>query len=446
MADAPDPTAMSRGIPLPVLVGGAISIMAVVLGGIWYYMANSDPVERARQLISEFKYPEAQELLLDYVKTDPNNEDAMFELAKLQWQAKAFGDAAVTFQNVVEINPTNVEAGLRAVLSLQLSGKSNSLDQEISILETLSDNAEDNAKVWLMLAMAKGARGEENDYAEQSLALERVLELSPGVESARLDMGIGQALLGNFQKAKSELSAVTSPAQRGNALAFLGYVAMQEQDQPRAIALFEDALKSENLGIRWQAQTELAKLRIQQGQFREAEIGLREALAENSQNDLGRYLLGISLHSLGRANEALNEFETLSRGQGDYSAQGSVQAASIRLLLGDIDSAERAISTARRSNYESPAYFTVLGRVHMATNLTSDARNAFDTAIRMDPTYAPAYLERGLLSVKEDNLTDGIRDLNDYLNLLGRDTRGTKANEIRLLTNQLQRAIENDNG
>jgi tetratricopeptide (TPR) repeat protein len=442
VADAPDPESTSTGIPVAGIVVGIVTTISIVLGGIGVYMSNSDPLERARALIDDFNYPEARTLLQDYIKKDPDNEEAMFELAKLQWRAKEFGEAAVAFENVIEINPANVDAGLLAVLCLQLTGNTQTTTHEIPILEKISKNAERDARVWLILGMAKGARGEGEDYAEQIIALERVLELSPDLKTAHLDLGIAQALLGNYQRAKSELNQITSSEARGTALAFLGYVSALEQNPERAIGYFEDALKTEGLNIRWQAQTELAKLRIQSGQYLEAEKGLSSALQENPQNDTGRYLRGIALHSMSRANEALNEYETIVRGRGELVGAASVQAASIQLLLGNISGAERSMNNARKAGVESPSYYTVQGRLYVSLNLVRDAMESFDTAIRMEPAYAPTYLERGLLFVRQDKIEQGVRDLNNYLSLLGRTTRGTKANEIRLLTNQLQRTIE----
>lgn len=442
IADAPDPAASGGRVTTQNILWGIAAAVAVVLLGIWVYIISSDPVERARELIADLNYPEAQELLEDYIQENPDDEEAVFELGNLQWRTKSYSAAAASFQNVVDINPGNVDAGLYAVLSLQLSGTSSSLSREISILETIAESAQDNAKVWHLLAMAKGARGEAGDYADQREALQRVLSLSPMTASVHLSLGIGQALDGNHPEAQLELNRVSSPEQRGNALAFLGYIAGEENRDSRAMDLFEQALATDGLSVRWQAQTELAKLRIQAGQFREAEAVLTQALSENPDNDLGRYLRGLALHSMGRANEALNEYDTVAKGGGEYSAVAAVQAASIQLLLGDPETAGRTLNIARRAKVETPAYYTVSGRVANSNGLTADARSAFDSAVRMDSSYAPAYLERGLLYVKEDRLDAGLRDLNNYLKLLGRDVTGTKANEIRMLTNQLQRTIE----
>ena len=229
IADAPDPESSSSGIPIAGIVIGVTATIAIVLGGIWMYTSSSNPVERARALIEDFNYPEAHALLQDYITKDPDNEEAMFELAKLQWRAKEFGEAAISFENVIEINPANIDAGLLAVLCLQLTGNAQSNYHEISILEKISENADRDARVWLMLAMAKGARGEGDDYTEQATALEQVLELSPDSKLDHLDLGIGQALLGNYQRAKSELNQVSSTEENGTALAFLGYVAVLEQ-------------------------------------------------------------------------------------------------------------------------------------------------------------------------------------------------------------------------
>ena len=148
---------------------------------------------------------------------------------------------------------------------------------------------------------------------------------------------------------------------------------------------------------------------------------------------------------MSRANEALNEYEAIVRGRGDLVGAASVQAANIQLLLRSSSGAERSMNNARKAKVESPSYYTVQGRLYVSLNLTRDAMESFDTAIRMEPAYAPTYLERGLLFVRQDKIEQGVRDLNNYLSLLGRNTRGTKANEIRLLTNQLQRTIQQKN-
>ena len=71
-------------------------------------------------------------------------------------------------------------------------------------------------------------------------------------------------------------------------------------------------------------------------------------------------------------------------------------------------------------------------------NNLPDARDAFESAISRDPNYAPAYLERGLLFVKSDVIDEGLRSLERYLELIGDDTAGTMAFEIKTLTEQLR--------
>ncbi|MFP6583822.1 MAG: tetratricopeptide repeat protein [Candidatus Hydrogenedentota bacterium] len=441
VADAPTPSGsggnnLSTGIIIFIAV--AVVVLLAIMG--LTYLNNSDTVGRARALIADFKYLEATDLLTNYVQGSPDDDEAWFELGKLQRRAKRYDDAAESLKVVVDINPANVDAGLLAVLSME-QGSRSSIDQEIAILERVAEHSSNSARAWHLLALALSTRGGEQDIERQISALERVISLSPDSESAKLDLGIGYILDGNYREARFTLDSVTSANLQGNTDVSLAYMDALDANADRAIAGFDRALSTDTVSIRWQAQTSLAQLLIAQGRFRDAELNLQAALTENPNNDYGRYLRGIALHALNRLNEALSEFEAVSRVQGPHTGLATIQAANIQLALGNVSAAERLIGIARRNGIETPAYHTVNGRVQGLIGDKVRALQSFDTAIKMDPTYAPAYLERGLANVEQDRVNAGVQDLNRYLSLLGRDSIGTKANEIRLLASQLQRTL-----
>jgi tetratricopeptide (TPR) repeat protein len=441
VADAPTAASSSgSGNSLKIVGGLVAAAIVVVLVGL-VIVNSGDPVEKAKALIADYRYPEASELLKAYVEENPDDDEAWFELGKLQVRATQYGDAAVSFRNVVDINPTHEDAALMAVVSLHRGTDSSAVNQQIAILDRVAQNAQDNAQIWYLLAMALSVRGEEGDIERQIEALEHVVGINANFASAKLDLGISHILDGDTLEARRHLSGVNSETFGGNATASLAFLDASDARAESAAKKFIEALQADRLSVRWQAHTALAQILISQGRFREAEQGLQSALGVNPNNDLGRYLRGIALHALNRANEALEEYETVARAQGPYAGLAAVQSANIQLALGNSSAADRSISIARRAGIESPSFYTVNGRVQGSLGNVLDAMDSFNKALAMDPTYAPAYLERGLVNVRQDRTADGVRDLNNYLQLIGTDTVGTKANEIRILTGQLQRTL-----
>lgn len=441
IADAPQlHEVASDPIDPAKLFAGVIGLCVLVLIGAGLYLATSNPVKRAQKLIRNAQYPEAQELLMKSVQSDPENEVAYAELGQLQRRATQYEEAATSFKQALALNPSNASAGLLAVLSLQETQRPNVLAEQIGLLQTVTENNPENAQAWYLLGMAYGTHG---DTEEQIIALEQVTTLAPSMESAELGLGIAQTLQGNYPVANTHLAFVSSPEHSAHAQASLGYIAHYQQNYEESAGLFNQALSADTLTIPRQANMQIAKIRIQLGDFHPAELLLKQILEEDPANALGRYLLGLTIHAQGRANEALTQYQLLIRADNGYEGEAAIQVASLQLVLNHIDEAQRAMSVARRAKLFTPTYYTVQGRLYMANESPDQARQAFTTALKMDPSYAPAYMERGLYYIAQSNFKAGLEDLKRYLNLLGPNMQGTKARDIRMLANQLHSTVNN---
>jgi len=419
-----------------------IAATVIILLGIGLFVLTNDPVKKARKLVANGQYPEAQELLAEHVIKSPEDAEAFMELGKLQYHANQRGEATTSFKRAYDLNPTNVEAGLFSILSMHQIESSATISQQIKVLESITANAPDHVQSWYLLGMAYGARGGSGDHAKQIEALEQVILLSPSMESAQLALGIAETLQGNYTQAKQHLSGITKSSLQANSTVSQGYIASYENDQRSSLNHFQSALASGDLNMKTESQLQLAKLNVQSGDFVRADEYLQEVLQADPINQLARYLLGLTLSSRGKANEALAQFQSLIKANLGYEGQAAVQAAGLQLLLNDPDGAQRSISIARRSNEESPAYYTVQGRIYVANEYSEQARRSFDTAIKMDPSYASAYLERGLFHIAQSDLDSGLNDLNSYLKIVGSDMNGTRVREIRMLATQLHNTLK----
>jgi tetratricopeptide (TPR) repeat protein len=181
---------------------------------------------------------------------------------------------------------------------------------------------------------------------------------------------------------------------------------------------------------------------MEQGAYAQAQSYLEQALVADPDNRLALYLRGLCLQARGRFQEAIADFERLTSEPGPYAGEAGVQAADTHLRLNAPDRARRALDDASRAGVRSAAYYTVAGRLALASGDEEGALISFENAIRTDPNFASAYLERGLVHIKREATGQGLEDLDRFLALVGPGGRGSRINEVRALADQLRQAEE----
>ena len=422
--------------PALTIVGGVAAIALIGVGLFWLYLASSDPVSKALRLIAEREYTEAQTILAAYVERTPDDPRALYELGRLQWRAGQFDSAGRSFTQTVEADPDHIDAALWAVVALSRGGAGVQAGQ-IELLERVVGYTSGDAALWYVLALSRGMAG---DVPGQIDALQKVIELRPTDDSARWGMGLSHALRGEFEKARGQLALVGEGPRYADALAVQGFVANLEGSPEIAAQRFQEALNADGVTVASQAITELGKLRMQEGRFDDAQAHFEQALGLRQNNPYIRYLRALCLQARARQQDALTEFEAIARDRAAYAMEAAVQTAQIYLSMDMQDRARQAVELAGKLGGSGAAYFTIRGRILARDGDAPGAINAFRRAIDADPRYAAAYLERGLLNVRNDNLEGGLRDLERYLQLIGADVRGTRAADIRALTEQLRQA------
>lgn len=420
-----------------ILFGGISAIVLMGVGLFWLYLASSDPLSKAIRLIEEREFTEAQAILSAYVQGEPDDARAFYELGRLQWRASQFGNAAGSFTRAVQIDPNDVNAALWTVVALSRSNDAGARSRQISVLESVVESVRGDPALWYVLALTRGVAG---DVQGQIKALERVIELRPTDDSARWGMGLTYALNGDYDKARGQLALVGEGPRSADALAIQGFVANLEGSPKFAAQHFEEALNTDGITVAWHAQTELGKLRMKEGQFQAAQQHFESALALRENSPLVRYLRAVCLQARTRQQEAVREFEAIARDRGAYAMEATVQTAQAYLSMDMPDRARQAIEQAGKLGGSGAPYYTIRGRVLALDRDDSGALSAYRRAIDADPRFAAAYLEKGLLHVRNDNIAGGLRDLERYLELVGSNIQGTRAADIRALAEQLRQA------
>lgn len=428
-----------RKLPAGWLIGaGAAALLIVVIGVLWYYAAKGDPLSQARRLAAQDRPLEAQSILEEYIGRVPDDAPATLELARLHWRTEQFEKSAQAFAKAATLDPGNAEAAVFAARAAARSEKS-SPRQLADLLARAVSLEPNDAGLWYTLALARGAAG---DLPGEIEALERVVALRGTDDSAHWSLGVAYALSGNPALASTEFMTVASGPRKAEALAGLGFVALLQGNAAEAPRRLTEAVESGTLPSAAQAYIALGRMQLAQGAFAEAQGYLENALTAQPDNRQARFLRGLCLQARGRNQEALPDFEQLTSTPGDFSTEAAIQAANVHLAANAPDKARRALDPLARAGGKSAAFFAMQGRVALATGDDEGAFQSFDTAVRTDPAFAGAYLERGLLHIRREALGPGLADLDQYLKLVGDRGAGTSVDEVRALADQLRQAAQ----
>jgi tetratricopeptide (TPR) repeat protein len=156
----------------------------------------------------------------------------------------------------------------------------------------------------------------------------------------------------------------------------------------------------------------MATVLLQQGNPADAEVSFRKAIPQDPENPEMRDGHGLALLMLGRAKEALGEF--------DKALQISVRGAYLnnrgaaKMALGDLPGAEADFQKA----YDSPlpadkeSALINLGRARMRRGLYTESQEALTRAITLNPESFDALMARGEC---REMLQDQRGAVSDYL-------------------------------
>jgi tetratricopeptide (TPR) repeat protein len=293
--------------------------------------------------------------------------------------------------------------------------------------------------LWYTLGLARATAGNMDAAID---ALNHVVSLQGTDDSAHLTLGVAHAIQKNADQASTEFMTVSDGPRKAEAQAGLGFVALMNGNAEEAVRRLGDAVQSGQLPSAGAAQLALGQMHLQRGEFAEAQTALEKAVGADANNREARFFLGLAFRALNREQDALTELQNIADSPGAYAPEAAIQVAEIQLELNAPDKARRALDAAARAGTKNAAYYTVLGRVMMATDDPEGAMQSFETAVRTDKTYAAAYLERGLLHIRREALGPGLADLEQYLKLVGNGGQGTRVAEVRALAEQLRQAGE----
>jgi tetratricopeptide (TPR) repeat protein len=411
-------------------LGAAIAYIA--------YRATRDPVDRAIQLSARGRISEATSLLEEHVAENRSDARALFELGKLRWAGNQLESAAASFEKAADLEPHRRDALLAAVVCLASLGAETTRDREIALLERAVSSADQDMRTWQLLGLARATK---QDMAGATDAFQKAIGLGDPGATAHQFLGAGLGLQGNYSGAEQELNkAFQTNPQDPTIPATLALLASLQGDPERAAAQLGQTTSIQG-PVGDAVSNQLGVLMVSQGRFDEAQPYFDKLLGVGKANPTAQFFRALCLQARGLTKEAIAEYETISRDGGAFAARAALQSAQLHLSQGEAERAGQALEKASQLGADAAPLHTARGRLHALRGDLTQAQEAYKAAIQSDPGYAAAHLENGLVYIKRQVFTEGIRELERYLELAGADREGTRTEAIQEFVQQLKQTL-----
>lgn len=431
-AEAPE-----RGNTRAILAGLGVLALVVILGVVAFVVLR-DPVNEARKMARSGDLLGAANLLQKHTGDFPEDGAAFALLGRVHMQTQQFPEASSAFDKAAQLKPGDEELSFLAVVAAgKVPGEAGE-QRQLNALKHLVKNHPDNARALKMLALAEGASGATQ---ESAATLDQYASADSSLDEVAKYKGVVSAIAGKYTEARASLAA--AGAGDPDVRVAEGYLSSLEGESFAAA----DALSAVVGGggpVDGEARTRLGLLYMAQGNFDQA-LPLLRPTDTGRPSDSARFFYALCQQTAGLGDEALLDFERLVSGEGKFAEDAAVQMAIIYLERNQVDRAAEATRKARKFG-SSARLFTIEGQIAAVQGNDTGAQDDFRKAIQANADYPAAHLEHGLMYVKRGALSEGVRELERYLELADAAVPGGRVNEVGLLVKQLQQAVDRDRG
>ncbi len=419
----------------PMLIGALVVAVVLLVAALGFVLLR-DPVNNARQAARSGDLLGAINMLQKHTDSFEEDGDAFAMLGRLYWQTQQYPDASSAFETASRLNPGDEDLAFMAVLAAGKIPGPAGAGRQLSALKRMVENHPDNAQAQKMLALAQGAAGE---LAASEAALSTWAGLTNDPSDLETYRAVVNAMDGDYGAAATALS--TGGTASDAARLAQGYLASLEGNTETATAVLAGAVADTNDDV---AAARLGLLYMAQGNFDKALPLLRPELGSPAA-DSARFFYALCLQTAGLEDDALLDFDRLVSGGGEFAEDAAVQMAIIYAERNQLERAEESIRKAKTFGTSARIY-TVEGQVAALQGDLTVAQDFFRKAIQEENDYPAAHLEHGLAYVRRGALTEGVRELERYLELADGQVTGGRINEVGLLVKQLQQTLAQNQG
>ncbi len=255
---------------------------------------------------------------------------------------------------------------------------------------------------------------QRRDFPDAIRDYQNVLQLSPKLIDARVNLGAALSQAGRFDEAIVQYRLALSVMPDNDAVRRnLGLAYYKKGDLAAATGEFEEVRK------RKPADPSLAVLladsEVRSGKAEDALAMLGPLEAANQTNPDFEYVMGTALIASGRRRDGVARLEKVAETTQNVDAY--YLAGSTLLDLNEGEAARRNLEAALRLNPGLPHIYTMVGLARDRSGEPGDAAVAFREAARQDPSDFDANLYLGAILTKQRKLEEARPHLDKALTL-----------------------------
>lgn len=310
-----------------------------------------------------------------------SNADAWHFKADLLRAEGNVSEATAAYQKVVELKPQAAVAHASLIMTYMREKKQDLVDKQFEEMQKAA------GKHLLTLYMKGMIAYSRKDLAVAQSAVEALLKTQPNSPQ-----GLQLAGLIAFEN-RSDLQAQEYLAKALHLAPGLDFgrrilvMSQMRSGQPaKALATLQPVLQGDETALQW--LTLAGEAYMQSGDAKTAEAYFSRAAKSDPQNKRTQTSLALARMQTGHAEEAFSDLEQISAADSGVSADLALIASTLRQK--QFDKALMVIANFEKKQPDNPAAHNLRGAALLGKGDIPGARNSFEKALAINPTYLPA--------------------------------------------------------
>ena len=352
----------------------------------------------ARVTIAEGDIAGGREQLDAFLANNPDNAEARILRGEVLKRLQQNGLALADYSHVLNMNPSNLRALLgRTILYLQLAN----YDLAAKDLETLNRVAA-NSPIVIYLNGVSAFQQQKIKEAETYIL--QVLNLIPNHPQSQLIYGAILFGNGEFVQADEYLSrALAALPEHLPTIKLLAATRIKLRQFEKAITVLESGMRSHPEDAQIIAM--LGNVYLQTGRFEEGSELLAKAVEHMPDLASLRTQLAFGLLARGETKGAIDELQS-AVDLGQDLIQADVLLVLSHLKNKEIEEALKASQALENRSPDNPLAYNLTGLAYLASGDEARAREKFNKALEIDPTFVTAQINLARIELSHNRLDE----------------------------------------
>ncbi len=340
------------------------------------------------------------------LQRNPRSVEALRLLGDIHMYLKSDPDQAlVDYRKALEVDPNATPAHLAVMSILMSQHKPDEAEKQLTQMRKVTGNTAQATYIEALIAYAR------NNMSKAHQLTEQLLKVAPNSPSVLLLAGGVDLQSGSLLQAQTHLERTVKLAPDSVTARRMLVTAYLRSNQPeRALAALQPAQTKAPLPP--ELYSIAAEVYLQNGDIKTAEDYFGKVAKQDPSDAGARTSLALAHMVDGKTPLAFEELQGIAASDKGTSADLALISAYMR--RGDHDSALRAVDALERKQPTSPLASDLRGRIHVSMKDAAGARQDFEKALTIAPTYYPAVASLATLDMTQNKLADARKRLETF--------------------------------